>query len=101
MPHEKDKLQKEEEDGENDGKQPAAEAEELGLRAGRRIDVIDSMDGEENRAAEKAEWRCGAVISAFLSMRHGRIHRVLPIQHAAAEGNGREGASAWILRNWF
>lgn len=71
------------------------EAEELGLRAGRRVDVIDSIDGEEN------ERRCGAVISAFLSMRHGRIHRVLPIQHAAAEGNGREGASAWILRNWF
>lgn len=77
------------------------EAEKLGLRAGRRIDVIDSIDGEENERRTKAERRCGAVISAFLSMRHGRIHRVLPIQHAAAEGNGREGASAWILKNWF
>ena len=54
LPHEKDKLQKEEEDGENDGKQPAA--------GGRRIDVIDSMDGEENERRRK---RSGVVVRLF------------------------------------
>lgn len=37
LPHEKDKLQKEEEDGENDGKQPAAGGREAGT-AGRQKD---------------------------------------------------------------
>lgn len=71
------------------------EAEELGLRAGRKVDVIDSIDGEEN------ERRCGAVISAFLSMRHGWIQGMFPIQLLTADRNGREGAFAWILKNWF
>lgn len=71
------------------------EAEELGLRAGRKVDVIDSIDGEENLR------RSGAVISAFLSMRHGWIQGMFPIQLLTADRNGREGAFAWILKNWF
>lgn len=38
------------------------EAEELGLRAGRRIDVIDSIDGEENERRRK---RSGVVVRLF------------------------------------
>lgn len=38
------------------------EAEELGLRAGRRVDVIDSMDGEENERRRK---RSGVVVRLF------------------------------------
>lgn len=38
------------------------EAEKLGLRAGRRIDVIDSMDGEENERRRK---RSGVVVRLF------------------------------------
>ena len=38
------------------------EAEKLGLRAGRRIDVIDSMDGEENERRRK---RSGVVVQLF------------------------------------
>lgn len=38
------------------------EAEELGLRAGRRVDVIDSIDGEENERRRK---RSGVVVRLF------------------------------------
>lgn len=38
------------------------EAEELGLRAGRRVDVIDSIDGEENERRRK---RSGVVCGYF------------------------------------
>ena len=73
---------KEKEDGESNDKQPA-------------------VGSGGTRAAEKAERRCGAVISAFLSMRHGRVQGMFPIQLLTADGNGREGAFAWILKNWF
>ena len=64
----------------------------------------EKEDGESNDkqpAAEKAERRCGAVISAFLSMRHGWIQGMFPIQLLTADRNGREGACAWLLKNWF
>ena len=38
------------------------EAEELGLRAGRKVDVIDSIDGEENERRRK---RSGVVVRLF------------------------------------
>ena len=38
------------------------EAEELGLRAGRKVDVIDSIDGEENLRRRK---RSGVVLRLF------------------------------------
>lgn len=38
------------------------EAEELGLRAGRKVDVIDSIDGEENLRRRK---RSGVVVRLF------------------------------------
>ena len=38
------------------------EAEELGLRAGRRVDVFDSIDGEENERRRK---RSGVVVRLF------------------------------------
>ena len=38
------------------------EAEELGLRAGRKVDVIDSIDGEENERWRK---RSGVVVRLF------------------------------------
>lgn len=38
------------------------EAEELGLREGRKVDVIDSIDGEENERRRK---RSGVVVRLF------------------------------------
>ena len=34
------------------------EAEELGLRAGRKVDVIDSIDGEENERVFRHCFQC-------------------------------------------
>ena len=48
---------KEKEDGESNDKQP-----ELGLREGRKVDVIDSIDGEENERRRK---RSGVVVRLF------------------------------------
>lgn len=62
LPHEKDKLQRRKKMEKTTANSLRQEAEKLGLRAGRRIDVIDSMDGEENERRRK---RSGVVVRLF------------------------------------